>query len=133
MDVHFDTKVCPPYKKVLTWLLDDTGDEEVVAVSTHMAMLEEMRDAKRENRDRHLLDQILFVYLYNPYPARHREFLELPNAWQRKRERWHIEAVLGNHERVYGACRDLADVTINTADLVKLIAALRDAMIGHLS
>lgn len=136
MDVHFDTKVCPPYKEVLTWMLDRTGGEDIIAVSTHMTMLEEMRDAKRENRDRNLLDQILFIYLYNPYPARHKEFLEMPNAWQAKREKWHIDAVLVNHERIYLACRDLADVTINTPDLglervVTLVAALQDAVLGH--
>lgn len=136
MDVHFDTEVCPPYKDVVAWMLDRTDNQDVLAISTHMAMLEEMSKAKQENRDRDLLDQILFVYLYNPYPTRHREFLEMPNAWNKEREQWHIEAVLGNHQRVYQACRNLADVTINTPDLglqrvIALVGALRDIMIGR--
>lgn len=135
MDVHFDTTVCSSSKEFLDWILNRTGGQDVLAVSTHMVMLEELRDAKRENRDRDLLNQILFAHLDNPDPNKHREFLEQPDAWQKEREKWHIEAVLDNYARVYQSCKDLADVTINTPDLglegmVKLIAALRDAMLA---
>jgi hypothetical protein len=125
----------PSGEEVLCWMLDGTGEEPVLAIAVHMQTLEELRDAKKSGRSGDCLGQVLFVYLYNPDPGKHRRFLELPKACGGQRDEQHIKGVLGNQPRVHAACKELADVTLNAATLgieeaARLIGGLRDAMVS---
>jgi hypothetical protein len=125
----------PAGEEVLDWVLDGTGEEPVLAIAVHMQTLEELRDAKKSGRCLDRLGQVLFVYLYNPDPGKHRMFLERPKACGGQRDEQHIKGVLGNQPRVHAACKELADVTLNTATLsieeaAWLIGGLRDAVVS---
>ena len=129
MDVHFDTRVSPPYEQVLKWILKRTEGQDVVDMSAHIQMLRDMTDAKRNALHADRFSQILFVYLYNSDPEKRRQFLEQPNARGHRRRPENIELTLTYHDAVYEACKDLADVTINTTHIgIKEVATLIDGL-----
>jgi hypothetical protein len=133
MDKHFSCTEVPPYEKVLSWMLERTGGQVVLAVSVHMEMLELMTQAKRAGRNADCFDHILFVYLHQPDVEKHRTILNMRDAWGKPRGPKHIEGVVGNRLRVHNACKDIADVTLNAAtmlieELVGVIAGLRESI-----
>lgn len=136
MDKHFSITHSPPFEDVLGWMLEQTPGQEVLAVSAHREMLLDMTAAKRRGELPDQFARLLFVYLRTPDPVKHHERLMLPNAHGQARPDWHVEGVLAGQEAMHAACKDLADVTLNTAsmteeEVVRVIHALKSALVGR--
>ena len=103
MDCAIDTGHPPGIEKMISWILDNP--ETVLAVSVHVAELEEMSKCKTDER----FSRILFVYLHAEKAEISRRLEEEPRA-----EKQNILNVIESFEKNDKMFRTLMDEIIET-------------------
>jgi shikimate kinase len=128
MDKIFHTTESPSMEDAMKWMIDDTNEQDVLAVSVHRCMLKKMQQAK-ENGDRDFC-KLFFVYLrYSKEKLK--DNLCKPTADNCLRDESNIISTLSSYDDFEKIFEKLADHTICNKELpqvVEEITALRSKL-----
>jgi shikimate kinase len=130
MDATFRTDRCPSLTDGIQWLVEDSKDQPIVAVSNHEKMLEAMRSAKKRGEHAEFFKSLRFVYLRQPKDrlAMHLAMLGPGGSSRPLRDQ---NYTLQNYERLHLMYQELADLTIDcTAKGVSEVAVEIRGLLG---
>ncbi len=126
MDDSYLVKKYLGLQKTVDWILNDTGDESVIASNAHETLFWDLAAAK--NRRDNSLDKIFIVYLYNSVPSSRYERLKSSG-----RAPDHCAIPMSWDPLVNDLCRLAADISINTVDMTpEEVAGILKTLSAHL-
>lgn len=127
MDRTLGVGKSPTIREATKWMIEDTSEQDILAISVHEQMLSEMAQAKEKGDNKELFSRVFFVYLYSS-KEKLRERLEEQRD-KHIRDQDNVEATLNSYERLDQIFRKIANYTVDTADkdipqVVEIIKAL---------